>query len=174
VCLRIADAAGVDEGAQHRVVRAAIERCEREPGVEVDELVLGRGRACGDRRDRRDALGQDALPLCVDPAGKLRAAVGRVVEELAGAEHLARRGREVGAGQREHVDRATLDGDRHPLAIDEDPPPFALVEQATQLAEAPAQLGARVVRLVPEQVAQLRTRLRTGEHQVCEQSAHLA
>ena len=75
--------------------------------------------------------------------------------------------------ERIHETVGEVEPDRVGLGID--PAPLRLVDYAADLAQAPAQLAARIVGHVPQQLAELAARHRAGsQRQIGEQRAHLA
>ena len=79
------------------------------------------------------------------------------------------------AAHLQRIDAAVGEVEPDRIALRQHARAAGLVEHAAQLAQAPAQLAARVVRQVPQQLAQVAARhLARGERQVGDQRAHLA
>jgi ubiquinone/menaquinone biosynthesis C-methylase UbiE len=163
-------------------VRAQIEWRERRPFLQMAErLVLGNA-GC-EAFEQGDVQAPEPAPLRHEPGLESRAAVDlQAIEKIAGVERLEglqlrrRHGLEVlfGPGDLDRIDGAVRKIDPDAVALRLDPAPGRLVDQAPDLAEAPAQLAARVVRHVPKQLAKLTAPDRARrERQPGEQPPHL-
>src|SRR5262249_50895855 len=134
----------------------------------------------------RDVERAEALPLGREPAGELRVAVDvDGFEEVAGdpvgdvGEPLERDGADAGLEGPRELDG--VDGAVGEVELDlirsagDHPAPPLVVEDAAELAQAPAELAARIVGHVPEEVAEARARYRPrAEREVCEERADLS
>ena len=79
------------------------------------------------------------------------------------------------AGDLDRIDEAVREVEPDGVAAGVDPPPAGLVDEAPDLAQAPAQLAARIVGHVPQQLAELAARDGVRrQRQIGEQRAHLA
>ena len=73
------------------------------------------------------------------------------------------------------IDNGTERQKRHSLAIGDQPDRVRRIDNATQLGEAPSQGRARIVRAVPQQIAQRLARMRaSGGNEIPEQRARAA
>ena len=73
------------------------------------------------------------------------------------------------------IDNGTERQQRHSLAIGDQPDRVRRIDNATQLGEAPSQGRARIVRAVPQQIAQRLARMRaSGGNEIPEQRARAA
>ena len=162
----------------------------------VEPPALGPDLALLQRQVRRlrqpagqfDAQAHEFGPLVVEPGGE-----GRLVGKLAVLHQdavgafprlgepvrgriLAHRLLATGdGGDMLEVDADGVDLDPHLLAVGDEPGFAAHVDQRAQLAERPAQRRARVVRHLPQQLAQPLAPLRPGaKDEVAEQRARLA
>ena len=172
------------ECGEQALVHARIERRKLEPLLEVAEQLVARGRCRQVLQQRRVAAAEPA-PLRREPAVERGVAIDlEAVQELAleeGAERPQSIGRQRldallrGAGNLHGIDETIreIEPDAVPGRID--PAPTRPVEDAPELAQAPAQLAARIVGHVPEQLAQADTRhgLR-GKGEIGRERAHLA
>src|SRR5262249_26754049 len=106
--------------------------------------------------------------LRAEPVGELRIAIRlEAVCELAGEERheLTERVRRNLLDARLHrarhfgdVDEAACEIQRYRIAFGYDARAVGVIQHASQLAQAPAQLATRIVRSVPEQLAQATAR----------------
>ena len=184
VLLSLPDSAAPGERVQESLVHAHVERRQLEPLLQMFEhLVAGRGRC--------EALQQDgvatakAAPLRREPGVEARIAIELQAVEKFAAEQGRQRSQPIGRQRRESVLAGAGDLDRVDEAIRQveldgvsagvDPPPAGLVDDAPDLAEAPAKLAARIVRDVPQQFAELSARYGpNGQRQVGDKRARLA
>ena len=78
-------------------------------------------------------------------------------------------------GDLDRIDEAVREVEPDRVRLRIDPPPAGLVDEAPDLAEAPAKLAARIVRDVPQQLAKLAARDGVRrERQIGEERTHLA
>ena len=139
-----------------------------EPGVEARNASSDPERARRQLAQHGDVHRPIAVALRGQPAGELRVAVDLHAVEQVAAEQVAQLGEPLarrlleprlhGPVDLERIDEAVGQVERDQVvAAGDHAPAIAVVEHAAELAQAPAQLAARIVRDVPEQVAQPRT-----------------
>jgi hypothetical protein len=99
-----------------------------------------------------------------------RESIGHSAQGRQGLQRDALRGDPV---ELQGIDMAARQVEAHRVALGPDPAGFA--HEAPDLAQGPAQLAARVVRHVPQQLAEMASRQGMGrESQIGEEGAHLA
>jgi hypothetical protein len=181
VLVTLAQAIVARQQPQQQLVRAQIERCEREPAFELLER-FAIGGAFHEAFQQRDVQLAEAPALRGQPAGEFGTRVElEPIEQIAVEERQERAqliDRRCVERRPRPRDRQGIDVDVGAVELDQLParshaPAVRRVHDPTELREAPAQLAARVIRHVPEELAELRTRDRIdGQSQVGEQRAH--
>ena len=172
------------ERLEETLVRPLIERRELEPCVEVQERLVV-GAAHDQLLEHCRAAAAKPTTLCRQPGGKHGAAVNRqTLEEFPveqcreRCEWLRRQRLDPGlSGPQnvEHVHPAVRQIELNRVPTREHWPARIVVEQATDLAQAPSQFAARIVGDVPQQLAQLSSGDGLlGQRHVSEQRAYLA
>ena len=182
--LALANAAAPRQRVQQRLVNTRVERSKLEPRLEIAEDLVVRN-ACGQVLQQRDVAAAKTAPLSDEPAVEDRVAVDLQPFEKVAGEQRGQRSQPLRserldallgrAGDLDRIDEAVrqvepdgVGGGVHPL-------PAGLVDDAPDLAETPAQLAARIVRDIPQQLAKLAARDGTrGERQIGDERAHLA
>ena len=184
VLLAFADRAAPRERGQQDLVDAPIERGELEPPLDVSErLVIGN--ALDEMLQQGGVTAAESPPLSGEPAVEERAAVDfqalqKVAAEERGQRSLPFRAELLDAllgraGDLDRIDEAIRQVEPDRVVAGVDAPAATPVDDAPDLAEAPAELPARVVGNVPQQFAELAPRHRARrEGQIGEERAHLA
>ena len=144
-------------------MRPLIERRELEPRVEVHERLVV-GAAHDELLEHRSATAAKPTTLCGQPGGKHGAAVNRQTFEKFPLERcrerpesLRRQRLDPGLGgpqDVEHVDQTLRQIQLNGVPMRVHSPAGTVVEQATDLAQAPTQFAARIVGDVPQQFTQ--------------------
>ena len=166
--LALADAAAPGERVQQDLVHAPVERRKLEPLLQIPErLVVGdaarrdapAAAAWQPRNRRRCAVSQPlkaGLRSISRPSRKSPANSADSARSRSGASvSMPSCGR---AGDLDRIDEAVRQVEPDGVAAGVDAPPAGLVDDAPDLAQAPAQLAARIVGNVPQQLAQLAAR----------------
>jgi hypothetical protein len=168
--LRFGDPAAPGESIEHPLVSPLIERRELEPRLVVAKRVAGPTRgAPRELAQNVDTQGAIPLPPPAEPRGKLRALVElHPVEEVTDhelAELFESFARELADARLDAaLDFGGVDHTIRQIERDEvltgrhDPAALLVVQHAAELAEAPPELATRIVRHVPEEVAEPGTR----------------
>ena len=158
-----ANLASSRERLEEALVRPLIERRELEPRVEVHERLVIRA-AHDELLEHRSATAAKPTTLCSQPGGKYGAAVNRQTFEKFPLERcrerpewLRRQRLDPGLGGPQDVER--VDQTLRQIQLNGVPMRVhsaagTVVEQATNLAQAPTQFAARIVGDVPQQFTQ--------------------
>ncbi len=178
------NAAAAGKGAQQRLVNAAVERRQLKPRVQMNEHLLA-GRAGDQMLQEGGVAAAKAAALRDQPAVEQRTAVDLQSVEKVAREQRGQMPQPLGrerldalprrSGDLDRINEAVRQIERDGIPAGVDPTAVGLVNQAPDLAQAPAQFTARVVGHVPQQFAELAAarRLRSNR-QVAEQRPHLA
>ena len=144
-------------------MRPLIERRELEPRVEVHERLVLRT-AHDELLEHCSATAAKPTTLCGQPGGKHGAAVNRQTFEKVPLERCRERRESLrrqrldpglnGVEDVERVDPTLRQIQLNGVRTREHSPARTVVEQATDLAEAPTQFAARIVGDVPQQFAE--------------------
>ena len=182
--LALTDAPASGERAQQRFVDAPVERGKLQPRLQMrKDLVVGD--LSDEMLQHRGVTAAQAAALRHEPAVEHRAAI-----DLESFEKVADKQRGQGSqplgGQRldalldrlvdlDRIDDAVREVEPDGVGLGLDPAAAGLIDDAPDLAEAPAQLAARIVGNVPQQFAKLAARHGVRrQRQIAEQRAHLA
>ncbi len=162
----VADPAVSRERIEQDFVRAPIEGRKLEPLFQRAEHLIGlAGKAAHQVLQDSDVGGAKPAALREQPAVEMRAAIDlQALQEVAGEQ----RGKpsqllggqlldpiQHGAGDREDIDEAVAQVERHRVVTGLDPSPARLVENAPELAQGPAKLASRIVRNIPQKFAEV-------------------
>jgi hypothetical protein len=184
VLLALAYPAALAERVQKDFVRALVEWSKLEPLLQVAEYFLSSSAGSQMLQQCRVAAAK-ATALGDDPAVELRTAVNlETIEKITGEEHaqapqpFRREGLDAllcHPRDLDSIDEAICEIELDGVALGLDPSPPGLVEDAPDLAQAPPKLSARIVRHVPEQLAEMTARNGTRrKRQIGEEGAHFA
>ncbi|MNS87195.1 hypothetical protein D3C72_1211290 [compost metagenome] len=163
-----------------------VKRGELEPLVQTGEALLGPCRqACDQILQHRGMAGSQAPPLRRQPVVEERAAADLQPFEKISDEQRRQRAQPLQVrlvdallhrqADLDDIDVAIAEVQPHHVLRRLYPAAVGLVEQGSGLAEAPAQLAARIVRNVPQQLAKMRAHdgMR-GKRQIGNERAQLA
>ena len=184
VLFAFAKLAAPGEGVQEQFVDALVEWRELQPLLQIPQHIIA---GCLPRQalQHGSVTAAKAAALSRQPAVEARVAVDlQAVQKLAReqrgqrAQALRRQRLDARLGRVRHLDRvdeAAGQVQPHGIPAGLDPAPAGLIDDAPQLAQAPAQLAARIVGDVPQQLAELASRygLRC-ERQVGDERTQLA
>ena len=181
--LALANPAVPGERIEQELVDALVERRELQPLLQIAERLVVRS-VCYEALQQRGMRAAQAAPLRREPAGKRRAALDLQALEKVAGEQRGQRSQPLRRdrldvlrrpGDLDRIDEAVREVEPDGVRLRLDPLPARLVDEAPDLAEAPAQLAARIVGNVPQQLAKLAARNGVrGKRQVSEERTHLA
>ena len=162
VLLALSDTAAARQSVQQKFVDARIEWREREPLIEIPEH-RGVGCAFDHMLQQRGVDAAQPAALSGQPTVERRVAVDlEAFEEFALKERgerlqpIGRKGGDAGlrrAFDLDRIDENIADVEPDAIAAGRHAPAAGFVEHASDLTQTPAQLAARIVRNVPQQLA---------------------
>ena len=172
------------EGSQKHLVDMPVEGRELQPLFEIAERFVARN-APDKMLQQRGVAAAESPPLRGQPAVEGRVAVDfQALEKIAVEQHRQRsltfRCERLDAlvnraGDLDRIDETMRQVEADHVAAGLDALAVAVVDDAADLAQAPAQLSARIVGDVPQQFAKLAPRHgERGQGQVGEERAHLS
>ena len=172
------------ERVQKHLVDALVERGKLEPLLQISKRLVV-GNAGDEVLQQGRVAGAESTPLSDQPIAESRAAIDLQAVEKISVEQCRQRAQPLRSkrldtlmrrpGDLEHIDGAIGQVELDGVAARIDSSPAGLVDDAPDLAEAPAKLAPRVVRDVPQQLAQLAARNGVrGKRKIGDQRTHLA
>ncbi len=182
--LAVTDAAAPGERIEKRLVDAPVERRQLQPRLQMRKDLVA-GQAANEMLQDRRVAAAEATPLRQEPALEHRAAGNlQPVDEVAGeqpgqrSQPLHGKRPEPFLGRARHldgIDEAVREVEPDGVGTRIHPATAGLIDDAPELAEAPAELAARIVGHVPQQLAKPAAGHRLWCHrQIGEQRARLA
>ena len=185
VLLRFANPAAVQQRFQHELVSAPVERADLQPLLQEPEpLLRWIAEPVDELFEHVDVQQPEATALSAEPARELRIPIDlQSFREVAGEQRVHRlqggeihflRARLQRLLQLRDVDEAIGEFECNAVTLGPHSRARLIIEHTAQLAQAPAQLAARIVRDVPQQFAESTARDRTRDSQQRDQCTHFA
>src|SRR5262245_33649065 len=182
--LALPDSAAPGERGQKDLVHAQIERRELEPFLDVPNRFII-GNALREMLQEGGVTGAESSPLSSEPPVEDRVAVDfqplqKLAVEQRGERLLPLRSKPLHAllgraGDLDRIDETVRQVEPDSVVVSMDAPALTPVNDASDLAQAPPELSARIVRNIPQQFAELASRHRArGKGQIGEERAHFA